>query len=263
MKVTCIQMDMMFANPDENYKKAGILVSQAADEGADVVLLPETWNTGFFPRENLSELADRDGERTKAVFSDLARGKNVNIVAGSVANRRGDKVYNTSYVFNRKGECVAEYDKTHLFSPMDEDKFFTKGDHTCTFELDGTKCALIICYDVRFPELTRTMTVRGVDILFMVSQWPLVRVPHLDALTRARAIENQMFVACCNSAGKAGDTVYGGNSSITDPWGEVLAHAAGHDEEFVSADCNTGILSGIRNSINVFRDRRPELYKVN
>ena len=131
------------------------------------------------------------------------------------------------------------------------------------FELDGTKCALIICYDVRFPELTRTMTVRGVDILFMVSQWPLVRVPHLDALTRARAIENQMFVTCCNSAGKAGDTLYGGNSSITDPWGEVLAHAVGHDEEFVSADCNTDILSGIRNNINVFRDRRPELYKVN
>ncbi|MBR0520814.1 MAG: carbon-nitrogen family hydrolase, partial [Spirochaetales bacterium] len=125
------------------------------------------------------------------------------------------------------------------------------------------KCALIICYDVRFPELTRTMTVKGVDILFMVSQWPLVRVPHLDALTRARAIENQMFVACCNSAGKAGDTVYGGSSSITDPWGEVLARAVGHDEEFVSADCNTDILSGIRNNINVFRDRRPELYKVN
>ncbi|MBQ3829967.1 MAG: hypothetical protein II813_03475 [Spirochaetales bacterium] len=109
MKVTCIQMDMMFANPDENYKKAGILVNQAADEGADVVLLPETWNTGFFPRENLSELADRDGERTKAVFSDLARRKNVNIVAGSVANCKGDCVYNTSYVFNRRGECVAEY----------------------------------------------------------------------------------------------------------------------------------------------------------
>ncbi|MBP5291625.1 MAG: carbon-nitrogen family hydrolase [Lachnospiraceae bacterium] len=261
MKVTCIQMDMMFANPDENFKKAGILVSQAADDGADVVLLPETWNTGFFPRENLNELADKDGERTKAVFSDLARKKSVNIVAGSVANCKDGSVYNTAYVFDRQGECVAEYDKTHLFSPMDEDKFFTKGDHTCTFVLDGVRCALIICYDVRFPELTRTMTVKGVDILFMVSQWPLVRVPHLDALTKARAIENQMFVACCNSAGKAGETVYGGNSSITDPWGNVIAHAVGSEQEIISANCDMGILKDIRNSINVFRDRRPELYE--
>lgn len=263
MKVTCIQMDMMFANPDENYKKAGILVSQATDEGADVVLLPETWNTGFFPRENLAELSDDDGKRTKDVFGALARELGINIVAGSVANRRADGVYNTSYVFNRRGECVAEYDKSHLFSPMEEDRFFKKGGLSHIFELDGLKCAVIICYDIRFPRFTRRMAIEGLDILFMVSQWPLVRVPHLDALTRARAIENQMFVACCNSAGKAGDTVYGGNSSITDPWGEVLAHAAGHDEEFVSADCNTDILSGIRNNINVFRDRRPELYKVN
>ena len=261
MKVTCIQMDMMFANPDKNFEKAGILICQAAKDGADTIVLPETWNTGFFPKDNLESLSDKNGSRTKEVFSALAAGLDVNIVAGSVANKKEDGVYNTAYVFNRKGECVAEYDKTHLFSPMDEDKYFRKGGHTSIFELDGIRCGLIICYDVRFPELTRTMTVKGVDILFMVSQWPLVRVPHLDALTKARAIENQMFVVCCNSAGKAGETVYGGNSSITDPWGNVIAHAKGSEEEFVSADCNTNILSDIRNSINVFRDRRPELYE--
>lgn len=263
MKVSAIQFDMVFARPEDNFRRAVELVrATVAKETPDVVVLPETWNTGFFPKDNLLELSDDDGKGVKETFAPLAKELNVNIVAGSVANRRGDKVYNTAYVFNRSGECVAEYDKTHLFSPMDEDKYFQKGDHRNTFTLDGVKCGIIICYDVRFPELTRSMTVQGLDMLFMVSQWPLVRVPHLDALTKARAIENQMFVVCCNSAGKAGETVYGGNSSITDPWGVVIAHAVGAEEETITADCDTTVLAGIRASINVFRDRRPEMYDL-
>ncbi len=263
MKVTCIQMDMAFARPDENFALAEKLVRQAAKAGTDTIVLPETWNTGFFPHENLAELSDNNGRRTKEVFGSLSKELDVNIVAGSVANRKADGIYNTCHVFNRKGECVAEYDKTHLFSPMGEDEFFKKGDHVCRFTLDGVKCAVIICYDVRFPALTRTMTVKGVDIMFMVSQWPLVRVPHLEVLTKARAIENQMFMVCCNSAGKAGETVYGGNSSITDPWGETIAHAKGSEGEIIYGECDTNILKGIRESINVFADRRPELYDVN
>ena len=262
MKVACIQMDMAFAKPDENFKKAEALVRQAVSKGVDTVVLPETWNIGFFPKDKLSELADCDGQRTRSVFGPLAKALNVNIVAGSFVNRKADGIYNTAMVFNRSGECVAEYDKTHLFSPMGEDKYFNKGDHRCTFTLDGLKCGLIICYDIRFPELTRTMAVGGLDILFVVSQWPLVRVPHLDALTKARAIENQMFVVCCNSAGKAGETVYGGNSSVNDPWGVTLVHAKGSDEEIIFAECDTTVLKGIRESINVFADRRPELYEL-
>jgi len=260
MKTACVQMQVMFANPEENFKNAEKLVRQAAVGGADVIVLPETWNTGFFPRTGLEELADRFGERTKALMGSLAKELSVNIVAGSVANVKADGVYNTSYVFDRTGRCVAEYDKTHLFSPMDEDKFFRKGNRTAMFTLDGVQCGIIICYDVRFPELTRAMTVKGVDILFMVSQWPEVRVAHLDALSKARAIENQMFMVCCNASGNAGETVYGGNSSVTDPWGNTLVHAEGNGEEILFADCDTSILDGIRTSINVFRDRRSDIY---
>lgn len=261
MRISCIQMDMAFARPEENFAKAKQLVRDAMANRPDVLVLPETWNTGFFPKEHLAELADRDCARVRRELGALAAELHVNLAAGSVANVRGGKVYNTACVFDREGNCVAEYDKTHLFTPMGEHVYFTPGDHLCRFRLDGQDCALLICYDIRFPELTRTLTVQGVDVLFVVSQWPRARIPHLRALTVARAIENQMFVACCNSCGDTGETRFGGSSAVIDPWGETLA-LAGEEEQIITADCELEALSGIRSSINVFRDRRPELYRI-
>lgn len=260
MKVTCLQMDMKLGCPDENFAKAEQMIRQAMSEQPDVLVLPETWNTGFFPKENLPSLCDRDGQRVKAEIGALAKEYRVNIVAGSVSNLRDGKVYNTAMVFDRTGQCIASYDKTHLFTPMGEDDYFTPGDHLCRFQLDGVQCGIIICYDVRFPELTRSLTVPGLDVLFVVSQWPKVRTFHLRTLTTARAIENQMFVVCCNSCGTAGETVYGGNSAIIDPWGELLA-AAGEQEQQLTAQCALETLTQIRNTIPVFRDRRPALYQ--
>ena len=88
----------------------------------------------------------------------------------SVANARGGRVYNTACVFDRNGELLCAYDKTHLFTPMGEDDYYTCGDHLCCFTLDGVKCGIIICYDVRFPELTRSLALQGLDMLFVVSQ---------------------------------------------------------------------------------------------
>ena len=261
MKITCVQMDMLLGAPDGNFAKAAELIGEAAKGGADVIVLPETWNTGFFPKEHLADLSDTDGARVKREIGGLAAKYSVNIVAGSVANRKNGAVYNTSYVFDRSGKCISEYDKTHLFTPMNEDGYFKKGEKLSRFELDGVKCGVLICYDIRFPELSGTLALRGLDMLFVVSQWPEAGIPHLLALTKARAIENQMFGACCNSCGTAEQTVYGGNSVIYDPWGEILAHA-GESECSVGADCDLSVLSGIRNSINVFNDRRPELYEL-
>ena len=257
MKISCIQMDMRLGAADENFAHAEALVRAAAErEGADTVVLPEMWNTGFFPAD-LAPCADRDGERTKTVFSALAGELDINIVCGSVANRRADGFYNTAYVFNRAGEVAAEYDKTHLFTPSGEHEAFRAGESVCRFTLDGRPCGLIICYDIRFPELTRTLALEGVELLFVPAQWPEKRTMHLETLARARAIENQMFLALCNSA--AGDTACGGHSAIIDPWGEYLARAGG-GETTITGEADFSVIQDIRSSINVFRDRRPELY---
>ena len=178
MRVSAIQMDMKFADPAYNFKHAEELIREAAASKPDVIVLPETWNTGFFPKENLKELSDKDGAAVKDMCSALARELNVNIVAGSVSNVKNDKVYNTAYVFDRQGVCIAEYDKTHLFTPMGEHDYYEAGTHVTTFELDGKKCGIIICYDVRFLELVRTLALTGLDVLFVPAQWPALRNPH-------------------------------------------------------------------------------------
>lgn len=262
MKVSCIQLDMKFGDIECNYAEAVKLIRKTVkDENSDVVVLPETWSTGYYPTDNLDSYCEVDGGKIKKTFSSLAKELNVNIVAGSIANKKNNGIYNTAFVFNRNGEIVAEYDKTHLFTPMDEHKYFNFGNKLVTFELDGHRCGIVICYDIRFCELIRSLALKGIDMLFMVSQWPLARKNHIVTLTRARAIENQMFVVCCNSCGRTPNAVFGGHSQIIDPWGEVLS-AAGEAQEVITADCDFGVIKDIRNSINVFNDRKPDLYEL-
>lgn len=261
MKISMIQMDMKLGEPEYNFKHAKELIRRAAEtEHPDIITLPETWNVGFFPHEHLEELSDNDGKRVREEIGGLAKELHVNIVAGSVSNNWDGKVYNTAYIFDRDGREVASYDKTHLFSPMGEDSYFKKGDGLCTFTLDGMSCGLVICYDIRFCELIRATALKGIDTLFVVAQWPDKRVRHWEILNTARAIENQMFVSCTNSCGRAGETKYAGHSAVIDPWGEPLV-VGGEEEEILTAELDLGVLDGIRNSINVYRDRRPELYE--
>ena len=252
-------MDMRLGDPDYNYDHAAELIRQAAAEKPDVIVLPETWNLGFFPKENLREHCDQDGERSRQVIGALAKELGINIIAGSIANLKSGKIYNTAYVFDRCGNTLASYDKTHLFSPSGEDKYFSKGDHIVTFNLDGVHCGIVICYDIRFAELIRSIALMNIDVLFVVAQWPETRIAHWQVLNKARAIENQIFVCCVNSCAKAGEVKFGGHSAIISPWGEVLLEATG-DEQILCGKLDLSILAGIRSSINVYRDRRPELY---
>lgn len=260
MKVSCLQMNMKLGCMGENFAHAEALIYEAMKSTPDLIVLPETWNSGFFPKGDLlAKNCCHDGREVKERIGELAHKYSVNIAAGSVSDIREGRVYNTAYIFDRNGSCVASYDKTHLFTPMGEDEFYTRGDRLCRFALDGYNCGIVICYDIRFPELTRTLALEGLDMLIVVSQWPKERIFHLRTLTTARAIENQMYVVCCNSCGIADKTVYGGNSAVIDPYGNTMALAS-DKEEIITAECDMTVLDRIRASIPVFCDRRSELY---
>ena len=246
MKVSVIQMNMRSLESKANFDRAEALVRRAVGEnGPDVVVLPETWNTGFMPAGDLAAASDEDAKAVRARFSPLARELNVNIVAGSVSNRRGGKIYNTACVFDRAGAC----------------EVYTPGDHLVTFTLDGVRCGLLICYEVRFPELWRTLALRGAQVMFLPAQWTAARQYHWETLTAARAIENQLFVVSCNACGERDGTLYGGFSRILDPLGAVLAQGGG-EEEIVTADLDLSSIAPLRARVPVFHDRRPELYRL-
>ena len=164
MKLTCIQMDMVLGAPDANFARAEALVRRAAEEGPDVIVLPETWNTGFFP-EDLAATADVDGARTKSVFGPLARELGVNIVCGSTAVRRGEAFYNAAHIFDRSGALIAEYDKTHLFSPSGEDAHFRAGDKLC-----GTRVIPLV---IEEEKLSRAEDAAGDAPLLELLPWKL------------------------------------------------------------------------------------------
>ena len=166
MKISILQMPVAFARPDDNIKTLRRMVAEAMRAEPDVLVLPELWRLGFYPQP-IAVHADLDGQQSRTVLAELARTNGVNIVGGTVANRREGKVYNTCYVFDRTGTEVASYDKAHLFSPSGESKDFAAGREMVTFRLDGVLCGVAVCYDVRFPEFIRKLALEDIAVLFL------------------------------------------------------------------------------------------------
>lgn len=257
MKIGCIQLNVGFGKVDENYNRAEKYIREAAEKGAEIIVLPEMWNTGY-ALEKLPELADDHGERTKAFLADLASELHVHIVGGSVSTKRGDKFYNTMYSFNKDGELVGQYDKAHLFKLMDEHKHLEAGDSMNRFALGEIEAAGVICYDIRFPEWLRAHALAGAKVLFVPAQWPTPRIDHWKTLLQARAIENQCFVIAVNRIANKVEN-FNGQSMVIQPWGEVLWTGA-PDEELAIIDVDFSIVDEVRGRIPVYADRRPELY---
>ena len=259
MKVAILQMQVALGEPDTNIATLQQLAAQAMTKKPDVLLLPELWLQGFYPRP-ITDYADTDGRTAQSILGRLAQNYQVNIVGGTVARAHQGQVFNTCYIFNRAGQLTASYDKTHLFSPSEEHKAFVPGNKLVTFTLDGTKCGIAVCYDLRFPELCRSLALSGIQVLFLPAAWPLKRLRHWQILLQARAIENQFFVAACNAAGIDGSRQQlAGHSAIIDPWGEILA-SAGTAEAVIDCQLDLAVQTGIKLSIDVFGDRRPQLY---
>lgn len=258
MKISLIQLDIAFGNPGMNYAAVANKISEAAAEAPDCLILPELWTTGY-DLTRLDDIADPEGAITKEFISNIAKQYGINVVAGSVAKKGALGVSNTMLVFNRSGHQVGEYSKLHLFRLMDEHLYLQAGEAKGLFTLEGTPCAGLICYDIRFPEWIRAHTAQGVEILFICAEWPLARLAHWRALLISRAIENQCYVVACNRAGSDPSNIFAGHSMIIDPWGEVVGEA-GEEETILTGAIDLHKVREIRAQIPIFADRRPELY---
>lgn len=258
VKIALIQMDISFGNPTVNRERVTELIARASSKLSDIIVLPELWTTGY-DLARLNEIAETDQGETEALLSELARRYHVNLVAGSIAKKTEEGITNTLVVFNRKGEKVSEYSKAHLFRLMEEEKYLIPGHKKGLFQLGGTSCGGMICYDIRFPEWMRAHVLAGAQVLFIPAEWPIQRIDHWQTILRARAIENQCFVVACNRVGKDLNNTFGGHSVVIGPWGEIIAEAS-TGEEVLYAEIDLNEVEKIRQTIPVFEDRREELY---
>lgn len=238
--------------------KKMMLEAVQANPKPDVILFPEMWNTGY-ALPQIHELADPNGEDTKEWIAEFAKAHQVNIVAGSIAESKDDGVYNTIYAFDRNGEIIGDYSKLHLFRLMDEHHYLQAGDKLGKLTIDEVDAGMMICYDIRFPELFRTLALGGAKVMFVPAQWPNPRLHHWRSLLIARAIENQMYVVACNRMGVSGDSVFFGHSMVIDPWGEIVVEA-GDEECVLTGELDLTLVDKVRATIPVFADRRPEHY---
>lgn len=257
-KIACIQMDIAFGDVQKNFVVAKEKIEQAARLGAEIILLPELWTTGY-DLSRLDDIADSNAEKSIEFLAECAREHKVTILGGSVANRKEDGVYNTFLAIDSSGTVIKQYDKLHLFQLMDEHKFLQPGKSNGHFQIHGISCAAFICYDIRFPEWIRKHTADGAEVLFVCAEWPLPRLEHWRALLISRAIENQAFVIACNRSGQDPNNVFAGHSLVIDPWGKVIVEA-GEGEELLLADISIGDTAAIRKQIPVFQDRKTEFY---
>ncbi|GIQ67613.1 carbon-nitrogen family hydrolase [Xylanibacillus composti] len=260
LRIALVQMDIAIGEPDVNADKAIQLMEEAvrSADKPDVIVLPEMWNTGY-ALERIHELGDEGGTRTRNIISAFCRKHAVNVVAGSVAELKDGQAFNTSYVFNREGQVLVDYSKIHLFRLMDEEKHLAEGTKPGRFAIEGQDAGVMICYDIRFPELARKLALDGVKLLFVPAEWPNPRLHHWRTLLQARAIENQMYIVACNRVGTSGDTDFFGHSMIVDPWGEIVVEG-GEEEAILQADIDLNLVNEVRGRIPVFEDRRPSLY---
>ncbi|MFF9394927.1 carbon-nitrogen family hydrolase [Streptomyces griseoluteus] len=227
-----------------------------AEAGADLVVLPELWTTGAFAYDTFATEAEPLQGPTHEAMARAAKDAGVWLHAGSVPERDPDgTLYNTALVFSPSGELAASYRKIHRFGfDQGEAVLMGAGREPVTVPLPGTTVGLATCYDLRFPELFRTLTDAGAETLVVSAGWPERRRAHWTLLARARAVENQAYVLACGTAGTHAGVPQAGHSIVVDPWGEVLAEA-GPDEEVLGVEFDPAKVPATREQFPALKDR--------
>ncbi|MCF0197839.1 MAG: amidohydrolase [Bacteroidaceae bacterium] len=248
MRITLLQTDIQWARPADNRQAAEALMITAAP--TDVFILPEMFSTGFATEpEGVAETADSDTLRWMQRMADRFDAA----VCGSVAVAEAGRYFNRCY-FVKPGGTVVAYDKHHLFSYGGENRRFTAGEQPCRVEWRGATFRLCVCYDLRFPVWSRNSAEAPYDVLLYVANWPETRRRAWDALLRARAIENQCYVAAVNRVGTDPCCRYDGGSCVTDAYGNVVCQATDGQAGAVTAELDLEALHRFRQKFPVLAD---------
>jgi predicted amidohydrolase len=251
-RVASVQLEIAAGeSKQERVRRAAAEVESLA--GTDLVLLPEAWNVGYFNFDRYAAEAEPLDGPTVSRLSDAARAAGAWVLAGSIIEQAGDRLFNTSVLLDRSGEIAATYRKIHLFGYGSQERaLLARGEQVTVAETELGAIGLATCYDLRFPELFRAMVDRGAELFAVVSAWPYPRVEAWTVFNRARAVENQAWLISSNCAG--GTPACCGRSMVVDPWGTAVA-SAGDRPATLTAEIDRRAAEAARADFPALRDR--------
>ncbi|MFC3957170.1 nitrilase-related carbon-nitrogen hydrolase [Halovivax cerinus] len=250
----------------DNRERARTMIARAAARGADLVALPELFTAGYFAFDEYERASEPlDGE-TAAMVAEAAAAHDVAVLAGTIVEDLSatesaptpaeEGLANTAMLFDAAGERRLVYRKHHLFGyESAESEVLVAGDAVDVADIGPFTIGVTTCYDLRFPELYRTLVETGATLVLVPSAWPYPRIEHWQTLSRARAIENQLFLAAVNGSGSFPDATLLGRSTVYDPWGTPVA-SIGDEAGLVVADVDPSQVSRVREEFPALADRR-------
>jgi len=255
LRIAVLQSSGLEGDVDGNLRALGEAAGRARAYGADLLITPEMFVTGYNIGERLDEVVTDDLPdriRTAVRESGLA-------MAVGTGIRRPDGIANSVLLVDADGSLIARYDKTHLFGPLDRSLFVAGGSLSPVIDFRGVRLAMLICYDVEFPENVRALALAGAQLVVVPTAQMEPYEFIAEHLIRVRAWENQIAIAYANRVGSEGRLHYVGRSSIVNADGSVLAHAGATDHDLLVATVDARAIEGAQSRNPYLSDRRPNL----
>lgn len=263
LSISLVQMRSESGARDNNVTKACEHIDMAAREHPDVIVLPEMFNTEYFPQYwdfKYMDYAEPDDGYTITRVGEKARQHNVYVVATIFEQGPASHYYDTAMLIGPEGNIVGKYRKVHPSAIGSLEKiYFRPGSRFHVFEVKGWRVGISICYDNWFPESARCLALNGAELI--IAPFATERASPWENVLSTRAIDNELYLAACNHVGKEGEITLSGKSIVIDPFGEIVAMASATEEEVITVGLDRDVVLEARRSRPFWRDRVPEAYK--
>lgn len=262
MKIMLAQCAAVVGDPGKNLQKLEAVFSKA---DAEIVIFPELFVSGYIPRDNLPALAEPVDGPIVSRLSAMCRNSGRSLITGIPLKHPSVKGQITNSVVTIDGAGdVGRYDKSYLptFGPFEENLYFSPGSTSVVKELSGLRVGVVICYDLFFPELSKLLALQGADLIVCTSASPTATVVNFKRMLPARALENTTYMAYVNLVGTHLDLVFGGESRLVDPRGEIVVEANPLAEDIVTGEIDIAKLEFARRMRPTLRDSRKEVFEA-
>lgn len=257
MKIGLVQDNILWENKQFNLNSSKDYFKRAKDMNVDLLLFPELSFTGFTMNTKRFEEFDF---YTIHYISSLCKTYDINCGIGYIQGiKNSEKSQNNYAIISKSGELLCNYSKIHPFTYSKENKYYQSGDKIVSCTIDNINLCPFICYDLRFPEIFQIASQNN-DLIIVAANWPHSRINHWISLLKARAIENQCYIAGINRIGMGNNIIYSGNSMIVDPSGKIIAFGEDGIDDIITADINKEIVLATKENFRFKLDRREDLY---